>query len=154
MQTLRMDTSLLGSFLEALKAFGTLIAPVERSPGVFTLAPIDDVSAARPDALRTVLPFKKLLLKPQFTMLERRPGTESIDSADNDWPPMVYFGAHACVVHALKILDLLYLNDYVDPYYKRTGIGSPWSPTAACRTTSASALRRAPPTSTTASTSP
>ncbi len=119
MQTLRMDTSLLGSFLEALKAFGTLIAPVERSPGVFTLEPIDDVSKARPDALRTVLPFKKLLLKPQFTMLERRPGAESIDSTDNDWPPMVYFGAHACDIHALKILDLLYLNDFVDPYYKR-----------------------------------
>jgi sulfhydrogenase subunit beta (sulfur reductase) len=66
-----------------------------------------------------VLPFKKLLLKPQFTMLERRPGAEAIDSADNDWPPLVYVGAHACDIHALKILDLLYLNDFVDPYYKR-----------------------------------
>ena len=119
MQTLRMDTSLLGSFLEALKAFGTVIAPVERSPGVFTLEAIDDVSKARPEAVRTVLPFKKLLLKPQFTMLELRPGAEGVESTDNDWPPLVYVGAHACDIHALKILDLLYLNDFVDPYYKR-----------------------------------
>jgi sulfhydrogenase subunit beta (sulfur reductase) len=29
----------------------------------------------------------------------------------------VLFGAHACDIHALKILDLLYLSDYADPYY-------------------------------------
>ena len=29
----------------------------------------------------------------------------------------MFFGAHACDIHALKILDLLYLSDYVDPYY-------------------------------------
>jgi sulfhydrogenase subunit beta (sulfur reductase) len=26
---------------------------------------------------------------------------------------------HACDIHALKILDLLYMSDFVDPYYKR-----------------------------------
>ena len=81
MQTLRMNLGLLNSFLEALKAFGTLMAPVERSPGVFTLGPIDNVEAARPDALRTVLPFKKLLLKPSFCMLERRDGQAPRESA-------------------------------------------------------------------------
>lgn len=119
MQTLHMNFGLLNSFLEALKAFGTLMAPVERSPGVFTLGPIEDVEAARPDALRTVLPFKKLLLKPSFCMLEQRDGQTPRESADNEPGPIVYFGAHACDIHALKILDLLYLSDYVDPYYKR-----------------------------------
>jgi sulfhydrogenase subunit beta (sulfur reductase) len=119
MQTLRMNSSLLSSFLEALRPFGTLVAPVEQAPGVFTLEPITDVGAARPDALRTVLPFKKLLLKPSFCMFERREGKAASECADNELGPMVYFGAHACDVHALKILDLLYLSDYVDPYYKR-----------------------------------
>jgi sulfhydrogenase subunit beta (sulfur reductase) len=119
MQTMCMNSSLLNSFLEALRSFGTLVAPVEQAPGVFTLEPIKDVGTARPDALRTVLPFKKLLLRPSFCMLERRDGEAAWECADNDLGPIVYFGAHACDIHALKILDLLYLSDYVDPYYKR-----------------------------------
>jgi sulfhydrogenase subunit beta (sulfur reductase) len=119
MQTLRMSCNLLPGFLEALRSFGTLIAPVERVPGVFTLQPIEDVATARPDALRTVLPFKKLLLKPSFCMLERGGGESCRESADNDVGPVVLFGVHSCDIHALKILDLLYLSDYVDPYYKR-----------------------------------
>ncbi len=39
--------------------------------------------------------------------------------ADNDAGPQVLFGAHACDIDALKILDLLYLSDYPDPYYRR-----------------------------------
>ncbi len=119
MQTLRMKSALLPDLLQALKSLGTLVAPVERSPGVFVLEALEDVAAARPDALRTILPFKKLLLKPSFAMLEsvRRAGAES--RPDNDLGPMVYLGAHACDVHALKILDLLFLCGYPDPYYRR-----------------------------------
>ncbi len=119
MQTLRMNASLLKSFVEALKRLGTLVAPVERSPGVFSLEPIDDVDTARPDALRTVLPFKKLLLEPSFPMIERRDGATRVGGATKLAGPVVFFGAHACDVHALKILDLMYLSDFVDPYYKR-----------------------------------
>lgn len=119
MQTLRMNSRLLDTFVEALKPLGTLMAPVERSPGVFALEPIEDVRTARPDAIRTVLPFKKLLLKPSFSMLERRDGSTPQASSDNDLGPVVFFGAHSCDIHALKILDLLYMSEYVDPYYKR-----------------------------------
>ena len=118
MQTLTMKSDLLQTFLEALKAWGTLVAPVEKAVGVYALEPVDEVGRARPEALRTILPFKKLLLKPRFTMLEQRAGGVPTVSSDNDDGPLVYFGAHACDVHALKILDLLYLSDYVDPYYK------------------------------------
>jgi hypothetical protein len=65
-----MNSRLLDTFVEALKPLGTLMAPVERAPGVFALEPIENVKDARPDALRTVLPFKKLLLKPSFCMRE------------------------------------------------------------------------------------
>ena len=71
MQTFRMNANLLTAFLEALKRWGTLVAPVERAPGVFSLKEIADVKDVRPDALRTILPFKKLLLKPRFTMFEK-----------------------------------------------------------------------------------
>ena len=64
MQTLRMSSGVLASFLEGLRAFGTLVAPVEKSPGVFTLEVVGNVEEDRHEALRTVLPLKKLLLKP------------------------------------------------------------------------------------------
>jgi len=121
MQSLRMKVEHLPGFLEALKAWGTLYAPVERAPGVFALEAIDDVTRARPDALRTIVPFKKLLLKPCFAMLESGGnGSEAgSECRENDLGRTVFFGAHPCDVHALRILDLLYLSDYVDSYYRR-----------------------------------
>lgn len=119
MQTLRMRTESLPEFLESLKAWGALWAPVEKAPGVFTLEPIDDVARARPDALRTILPFKKLLTKPRFTMVERHGSGPPGEGRDNDRGPMVFFGAHACDVHALRILDMLHLSDFHDGYYRR-----------------------------------
>lgn len=119
MQTFRMNASFLPAFLEALKRWGTLVAPVERESGTYTLEVIDDVSKARPEAIRTTLPFKKFLLKPRFTMLERRDEGGLREVFDSDVGAIVYVGAHACDIHALEILDLIYLTDYVDPYYQR-----------------------------------
>jgi sulfhydrogenase subunit beta (sulfur reductase) len=103
-----------------LTLWGPVWAPVENGRGSFTLQALEDPSQARPDALRTVVPFKKLLLAPSFTMVRGEFGAAAgIDDGadDSDHQMQVFFGAHACDVHALKILDLLYLSDYVDPYY-------------------------------------
>lgn len=114
-----MNSASIPAFYEGLKSRGTLWAPVEREKGVFSLEIIDDVSRARPDALRTILPFKKLLLKPRFTMIEQREGEPAVDSRAPEQAWQIYLGAHACDIHALKILDLLYLTDYFDPYYEK-----------------------------------
>ncbi len=119
MQTLRMKTGLLGELLTALRAWGRVWAPVEREHGLHSLEVVDDdVTLARPDALRTIVPFKKLLLQPRFAML-RSDGGHPVESDENDAGRQVFFGAHACDVHALKILDLLFLGDFPDPYYRR-----------------------------------
>ena len=120
MQTLRMKSGLLHEFLEGLRDWGRVWAPVAAEEGLFRLEVVDDdVSRARPEAQRTVLPFKKLLLKPRFEMLRSDGGQDAVASADNDGGPQVFFGAHACDIHALKILDLMYLSDFADPYYRR-----------------------------------
>jgi sulfhydrogenase subunit beta (sulfur reductase) len=118
MQTLRMMAELLPRLVEGLRAWGTLWAPVERGHGTYSLAPIDDVAKARPEALRTIVPFKKLLLKPRFSMVEQRDGLPMVKPED-DSSPKVFYGAHSCDVHALKILDMLYLTNFPDPYYRR-----------------------------------
>lgn len=115
-----MKTELLDELVESLRDWGRVWAPVARNDGLFSLEVIDDdVRRARPDALRTVLPFKKLLLRPKFSMLEQSKGGADSVSGDNDRGPQVFFGAHACDIHALKILDLIYLSHYPDPYYRR-----------------------------------
>ena len=123
MQTLRMNMSALTEFVHALRSWGAVWAPVEREPGVHVLAAISDPDEARPDALRTLIPFKKLLLGPRFTIAEGPFGGSPTDAGDNDFGPQVLFGCHACDVHALKILDLLYLSNFVDPYYQRNRNG-------------------------------
>ncbi len=138
MQSLRMKAEALPELIRGLAAFGTVWAPVEKAPGTFTLEAVgDDPARARPDALRTILPFKKLLLKPEFTMLTRSADGRVAASEDNDRGPMVFFGAHACDVHALRILDMLYLSDYADPFYRRnrerlTVVGHGCMPDAKC----------------------
>ena len=118
MQTLKMKTELLDEFLGGLKDWGELWAPVEKGPSVFALEPIDDVGAVRPDALRTILPPKKLLLKPQFAMLEKKAGSaETVDPGENSYGSTVLFGIHACDIHAIEIMDMLYLTDFSDNYY-------------------------------------
>jgi sulfhydrogenase subunit beta (sulfur reductase) len=119
MQTLKLEASRLPDFVSGLMEWGPVWAPVETTPGSYTLQALENASQARPDALRTVVPFKKLLLAPSFTMMKgefAETGGLETGSAPTD-QQRVLFGAHACDVHALKILDLLYLSHYVDPYY-------------------------------------
>jgi sulfhydrogenase subunit beta (sulfur reductase) len=132
-----MKRELLPNLLEGLAPWGDLWAPVERHEGVFSLERISEPADARPDALRTIVPFKKLLLKPRFTILESRQDGSVTEGSDNSHGPAVFFGAHACDIHALRILDLLYLSDYVDPYYRHnrenlTVIGHGCWPDAKC----------------------
>jgi sulfhydrogenase subunit beta (sulfur reductase) len=121
MQTLRLEASRLSELTRHLMAWGSVWAPVEdASSGAFRLEILEDPEAARPDALRTVIPFKKLLLPPSFAMMKggfAGPAMADNGPENNDRRPQVFFGAHACDVHALKILDLLYLSDIRDPYY-------------------------------------
>ena len=99
---------------------GPVWAPVETAPDLFSLEILEDAEQARPDILRTVVPFKKLLLPPSFAMMRGGFGSNGrvdLGSAEPGPGHQVFFGAHACDIHALKILDLLYLSRYVDPYY-------------------------------------
>ena len=121
MQTLKLDARRLPDLLVALMDWGPVWAPVETTPGSFTLQVLEDIVQARPEALRTVVPFKKLLLPASFTMMSGGfAGISDVETASEDTENrmQVFFGAHACDVHALKILDLLYLSNYVDPYYQ------------------------------------
>jgi sulfhydrogenase subunit beta (sulfur reductase) len=117
MQTFRLDAPRLPDLIRQLMTVGPVWAPVEQGPKRFSLEVIEDPAQARPEVLRTVVPFKKLLLPPRLTMISGEVGDTGTTTKALDVGRQVLFGAHACDVHALKVLDLLYLSDYVDPYY-------------------------------------
>jgi len=119
MQSFRMDAGRVPELVEALGAWGTVWAPVERDGGMFVLARVEKPAEARPDAVRTLLPFKKLLLPSRFTLVESEANGPPRVPDGGDPGPQVLFGCHACDLHALRILDLQYLTDFVDPYYLR-----------------------------------
>ncbi len=145
----------MAEFLEALTAWGRVWAPVEREDGLFSLEVIDDdVTRARPDALRTIAAVQEAAAQAALHHVATAAGGRPRSRAPTTTPDArCFFGAHACDIHALKILDLLYLTDFADPYYRRNREQLTWSATAAGRTTSASATRWTPPPPTTGSTS-
>jgi len=117
MQTLRLEASRLNDLIRHLMGGGPVWAPVEHAPDVFNLEVLEKAEQACPEALRTVVPFKKLLLPPSFAMVRGAFGETDPRETECGLKPQVLFGAHACDVHALKILDLLYLSEFADPFY-------------------------------------
>ncbi len=106
-------------FLERLKNYGKLYAPVKISEKFYDRKEIDDVSQIAFDYQRTIMPAKKYFIPPCEEMFE-------IDMEENEYrekleevEPFVIFGMHACEIVALRILDGVYLNEYPDIYYER-----------------------------------
>jgi len=123
MRAFKMKRENLNRFLDAIRPFGTLWGPV-KSGDEFALQEVDDYSKLDLTALRTKIPYKKLLFPPKFSMF-------SFDEKDmksnlEDLPRQVIFGMHPCDIHGLQIMDEFHSAHYPDPYYierrKRTAI--------------------------------
>lgn len=104
----------LNDFLNTLKKFGTLWGPVKNGDK-FSLKEISDNSEIDHRALRTKIPFKKLLLPPKMSMFSFNNG-EAKDNLANI-PKQVLFGLHPCDIHAFEIMDNFHMQNFPDPYY-------------------------------------
>jgi sulfhydrogenase subunit beta (sulfur reductase) len=123
MKAFKMQRENLDDFLRAIKPFGTLWGPV-KSGDQFALEKVSDYSKIDLTALRTKIPFKKLLFPPTFSMFSFR--EENVQPVLEDFPKQVIFGLHPCDIHGLMIMDSFFSMHYPDPYYlerrKRTAI--------------------------------
>ncbi len=123
MRAVKIKKEHLNNFLESIKPFGELWGPVKKGDG-HVLEKIEDFSRLDLTALRTKLPFKKLLLPPRFTMFTFK--GRKADATFEDFPNRVIFGLHPCDIYALTIMDNFHNLHYPDPYYherrKRTAI--------------------------------
>lgn len=94
-----------------------VIGPVAKEDK-FVFAPLADVSQLRLDYDTTLLPPKRWFLPNEECLLQFDLVDESVTSEGIVAPLRVLFGLHACDVHALQLLDKVFLTGTVDPYYE------------------------------------
>lgn len=134
MRAFKLKRENLNDFLDAIQPFGTLWGPQKSGEG-FALREVNDYSKLDLTALRTKIPFKKLLFPPKFSMFSF--DNKSQKANFEDLPHQVIFGLHPCDIHGLQIMDEFHGHLYPDPYYverrKRTAIiGLSCIPDAKC----------------------
>ena len=117
-----MKKEMLPEFLEALKEFGDLWAPVKKN-NTHSFEKIDNVSKVDLDYTRTTIPLKKFFAPPKTPMVKYdmtgyEKEHEIIEYIRTDETrKQIIFGAHPCDINGILILDKLFLNNYTDPYY-------------------------------------
>jgi sulfhydrogenase subunit beta (sulfur reductase) len=114
MRAVKLKKSNLKGFLMCTGSWGELWAPVKRNDR-FILDKITDLSQLDCTALRTTLPFKKLLFPPKFSMFRYEAGNYANDMSG--LPKRILFGLHPCDIKALLIMDEFFAKEFKDPYY-------------------------------------
>lgn len=108
----------LRKFLEKISSWGELWAPVKKDE-MHVYQKIDDLKDIDIDAgtksMRTVLPPKKIIVPPKFSMFSY--DEKGYQERLEDIPKRILFGVHSCDIHGLLILDDLFLDENPDPYY-------------------------------------
>lgn len=114
MMILKMRKEDLSVFLDAVKEWGELWGPTKKE-GRVTYAKVDSLSQMDLKATRTIIPPKKFLYPPRFTMFDY--DADGYVERLGDVPKRVLFGIHPCDNHGILIMDKLFLENYKDPYY-------------------------------------
>jgi sulfhydrogenase subunit beta (sulfur reductase) len=114
MRAVKLKKNDLKGFLMCSGSWGELWAPVKRQDR-HILEKVKNLAQLDLSALRTTLPFKKLLFPPQFSMFHFEAKNYAADLSD--LPRRMLFGLHPCDIKALLIMDEFFAKEYKDPYY-------------------------------------
>ena len=105
-------------FLERLKDWGTLYAPIKISEKFYDFREVDDVKKIEFKYNRTIMPPKKFFFLPREKIFEFSISKAEYNEVIENVEPFIIFGVHACDIFGLKIMDTIYLDDLPDKYYK------------------------------------
>lgn len=111
-----LDKGAVAPLIKALMKDYRVVGPQAKGPK-FAFETVTDPSQLRLDYDTTILPPKKVLQPPHerlatFSMGES-PNVEEVIEAK----PTVLFGMHTCDLHAIKLLDEVFSQDYPDTHY-------------------------------------
>jgi sulfhydrogenase subunit beta (sulfur reductase) len=114
MRILKLQKKDLSPFLEVISSEAELWAPVAKEDK-FVFDQVKDFSRIAMNAVRTIIPPKKIMVPPSFNMFHfSEKGYKEDLSHITD---RILFGIHPCDLHGLLILDKLFAQAYPDPYY-------------------------------------
>jgi sulfhydrogenase subunit beta (sulfur reductase) len=116
MSLMILDKGSLAPLVNALTVDYQVIGPQAKGPK-FAFGPITNPAQLRLDYNTTILPPKKVLQPPQerlatFTMQ----GEPHVEPVIEDGPK-VLLGVHTCDLHAIRLLDKVFSQDYPDAHY-------------------------------------
>lgn len=120
MNAYKLPEGNLSPFLERLGTLAEVYVPERRPAGDVVFARLTDPRRVAADYTRTVLPLKKLFTPPSEVMFHFAEGKGyEVPGELTAVHRRVIFGAHACDLHGLAILDRTFLQGQPDPYYAR-----------------------------------
>ncbi len=119
MKVTKLPKKHVNEFLISLQEYGEVIIPKEKPehPGVYYFDVMHKPEEMAWDYLRTIVPPKKYFHKPREVILkfDKEKGYEEvIEERDKK---RILFGLHPCDIHGIKILDVVFNQAYMDPYY-------------------------------------
>ncbi len=111
-----LEKEAVGPLVSALMADYRVVGPQAKGPK-FAFGPVAEPAQLRLDYNTTILPPKKVLQPPEerlatFTLGEE-PHVEPAVEAD----PTVLLGVHTCDLHAIRLLDRVFSEEYPDAHY-------------------------------------
>ncbi len=119
MRYVKIPKQNIPAFLEYLKEYGNLYAPVRISEKFFDFREIDDVSLVAFSYNRTVQPPRKYFYPPEEVLFTFDREEVVLKDAYQDQGPFVIFGVHAYDILGLRIMHTRFIDDQPDPYYSR-----------------------------------
>lgn len=102
-------------FLQRLKSFGTVHAPVRVSDQSFAFKAVDLEKEIAFEALRTILPPKKFLYPQRETLFSYDESGTISEPVNNE--PLVILGSHPCDLAGMKVLDYIFMAPPGDSLY-------------------------------------
>ncbi len=113
-------------FFDALKDIGTVFAPVKQGEKTHSFQKVDSLDTVDLDYNRTMIPPKKLFIAPEETIFTFDKEKEAYIEPEELSESLVLFGVHSCDIHALNLLERVFLEEFTDSLFsnrrKRTVI--------------------------------
>ena len=119
MRYVKLKKEKITEFLEGLKAWGKLYAPIKVSEKSVDFRSIDDVDEVIFDYNRTLMPPRRFFYYTKERLFTYDKEEVEMYEAYEDQGSIVLFGVHACDIVGLRIMDSVFINDEPDPYYLR-----------------------------------
>jgi sulfhydrogenase subunit beta (sulfur reductase) len=106
----------LASFVSSLMTQYEVLGPVTRE-NKFAFAAITDPAQLRLEYNTTILPPKKALLPQEETLFRFQTDGGFSAVPVFDLRPRVVLGVHTCDLHAMKLIDAVFIQGYPDAHY-------------------------------------